>query len=345
MLKLILGYSFLTCGITSNHDLLCWYVFLAERSYALCVHTDPFFTVLSCCLWMVYIIIVRHFLTSCLTCRGNDPYGAIGDGTRFNTYQLPTVSGGGLKFSDFSFGFSHHCGLLFPSGQMNCWGEGTAGQLGDGLSADRWIPGPLGGGHAGTSWISFQCASDYTAGIDVAGKIYTWGYEWFGNLAQSVPSGTIVPVPNIVAGTYPQFVQVAAGDRTICARTTSKMMYCSGDGTLGQTGNGGSYTVLTEVIPGSTVWQWGPQVWHDTMVAGLTAASPLDLRSWGLNDMGQGGAGNAGVNMMAPTIPTYLPTTFYTYSIGRHHACGIDSYGTGSVFCIGDNTWGTYVHR
>jgi hypothetical protein len=144
-------------------------------------------------------IVVPHFLILCLSCRGNDPYGAIGDGTRFNTYQLPTVSGGGLKFSDFSFGFSHHCGLLYPSGQMNCWGEGTAGQLGDGLTADRWIPGPLGGGHAGTSWISFQCASDYTAGIDVAGKIYTWGYEWFGNLAKSITPGTIVPLPVIAA--------------------------------------------------------------------------------------------------------------------------------------------------
>jgi hypothetical protein len=61
--------------------------------------------------------------------------------------------------------------------------------------------------------------------------------------------------------------------------------------------------------------------------------------------MGQGGAGNAGVNMMAPTMPTYLPTTFSTYSIGRHHACGIDAGGLGEVYCIGDNTKGRYLYN
>jgi alpha-tubulin suppressor-like RCC1 family protein len=121
-----------------------------------------------------------------LTCRGYDVYGVRGDGIRFSTFQVPTVSGAGLKFSDFSMGLTHQCGLLHPSGVMMCWGEGASGQLGDGLGADRFTPALLGGGYAGTVWISFQCGKLYTAAVDAAGKVFSWGLDSAGNLAQSV---------------------------------------------------------------------------------------------------------------------------------------------------------------
>jgi alpha-tubulin suppressor-like RCC1 family protein len=147
-----------------------------------------------------------------------------------------------------------------------------------------------------------------------------------------------VIAPVMAVGVFPRFVQIAAGEKTMCARTNTNQLYCSGDGALGQTGNGGTFNVLTEVIAGATIWQWGPYIMFETVIAALNAVFPLDLRSWGSNDYGQGGAGNAGVDMLVPTIPTYLPTTFSTYSIGSFHACGIG--GAGAVYCIGDNNWG-----
>jgi alpha-tubulin suppressor-like RCC1 family protein len=223
---------------------------------------------------------------------------------------------------------------------MRCWGEGTSGQLGDGLTAHRWIPGPLIGVFATTTWSSFQCGTQYVAAVDSAGKLYTWGIEWFGNLAQGVAAGTIVSTPTLVLGTFPAFAQVAAGDVTICARTTTTRLYCSGSGTYGQTGTGGggSSTLLTEVIPGATIWRWGPEIRFNTFIAALNAGTPRDIHSWGRNSHGQGGAGNAGTDMLAPTIPTYNPTTFSSYSIGDRHACGINTVGLGDVLCIGDNS-------
>jgi hypothetical protein len=129
----------------------------------------------------------------------------------------------------------------------------------------------------------------------------------------------------------------------MCARTATMMLLCAGDGGLGQTGTGGgSYPILQEVIPGFTNWNWGPYIFDKTVVAAMTAAAPLNLRAWGVNNQGQGGAGNAGANLMFPTKPTYLPVPFAEYSIGRDHACGTDAAGSGQVFCIGDNTKGKH---
>jgi hypothetical protein len=117
-------------------------------------------------------------------------------------------------------------------------------------------------------------------------------------------------------------------------------MYCSGEGTQGQTGNGVSHVVLTEVDPSIVTWAWEPYAYENTMIASMSATSPLDIRAWGLNDWGQGGAGNMGINMMTPTTPIYIPTPFSYYAIGAHHACGMEIALSGKVLCIGNNAFG-----
>jgi hypothetical protein len=275
-------------------------------------------------------------------CRGDDSYGVLGDGTTGQSLIVPTVSGAVHKFSDFSLGEFHQCGLSL-AGVMECWGMGGSGALGDGTTANRYTPGFLGGGYGGTIWISFQCGSLFTAAVDSAGKLFTWGLDSAGNLAQSLVAGTIKNVPTIITGAFPAFTQVAAGRMVTCGRTSTNRLYCSGDGTLGQTGTGSSSVVMKEVIAGSTSWQWGPYALEDTVIAAFNNAAPLNIFVWGLNDAGQCGMGSAGTNQAPPAIPTYSPTTFVDYSMGSHHACGLDSGGTGQVYCIGENTDGKWL--
>jgi alpha-tubulin suppressor-like RCC1 family protein len=281
-----------------------------------------------------------------LVCRGEDSSG-IG-GTFGTTYYSPVLSGAGLLYSDFAIGSKHQCGLLYGTDRMRCWGDGSAGAIGDGTTVSRSTPVPLDGAAATKSWISFDCGNFMTAAIDSTGTLYTWGKDTNGELAQAVSAGTIQEFPTVVSGTYPAFVQVAAGKRTICARTTDNRMFCAGDGSVGQTGTGAgpsplpwtSYNVLTEVNPSMTSWRWGPILFHDTVAAGKQATYPLDLFSWGLNDVGQGGSGSPGTNLQAPVAVMAPPTNFKAYAIGSSHACGIDN--TGDVYCIGNNDFGRY---
>jgi alpha-tubulin suppressor-like RCC1 family protein len=264
----------------------------------------------------------------------------IGTGVLNTLFQIPTHCAVGMLFQDFSMGLSHQCGIQAGSKRIFCWGSGLFGELGDNLAANRWVPGPLAAPYDAHTWVSLQCGKSFTAAVRTGGDLFSWGLDSAGNLAQNVLPGTKIANPTLVvnmAGLDP-FVQVAAGQRTMCARTVTLMIYCSGDGAMGQTGTGGSSTILQVVGPGG--YMWGPYMFDNTVVAALTAAAPLHLLAWGLNDWGQGGAGNAGVNMMAPTTPTYVPKPFATYSIGRLHACGTDAGGLGEVYCIGDNTKG-----
>jgi alpha-tubulin suppressor-like RCC1 family protein len=235
---------------------------------------------------------------------------------------------------------------------MVCWGDGGAGALGNGGSSGTVLaPAPLGGGFATKVWISLDCGSFFTAAIDNVGRLHTWGTDTVGELAQTLSPGTIKNIPDSVMGTgssLPAFVQVAAGWNTVCACTTTKRMFCAGQGGNGQTGTGStipwaSYDVMTEVDTTITTWEWGPYMYMDTVVAGMNTASPLDLRAWGWNDVSQSGRDNVGnpyAELVSPMTLTYLPTTFSAYSVGYRHACGVDSAGTGKVFCIGDNMYG-----
>jgi alpha-tubulin suppressor-like RCC1 family protein len=207
-------------------------------------------------------------------------------------------------------------------------------------------PVPLGSGFATETWISFDCGHWITAAIDTSGKLFTWGTDTAGELAQAASPGDVrlSPTPVLETGSgLPTFVQVAAGRNVLCARSGDKRMFCAGEGSWGQTGDDSfsSYDVLTELDPMMTNWEWGPFVFADTVVAGInTATYPLRLLSWGLNDKGQGGSGSPGTNWGVPTAVTEDPDRFRSYSVGGYHACGMNN--AGSVYCIGEDAYGKY---
>ncbi len=74
-------------------------------------------------------------------CWGDNAFGQLGDGTTgTRAYSTPApVAGlpGGL--SRIAAGFSHTCALT-ASGEVMCWGENSAGQLGDGSTVNRPTP-------------------------------------------------------------------------------------------------------------------------------------------------------------------------------------------------------------
>jgi hypothetical protein len=137
------------------------------------------------------------------------------------------------------------CSLSFPVRPRR---RSSAGQLGDGLTSDNFTPQVLAFPFNGYKWIQVSCSgSDFTAAIDISGKLYTWGRDWGGNLGLGGAGSSYVPAN--VAGSYPPFEHVSTGDSNTCARTNTGDVYCTGTDMVMNNAVGGQTWTL-KPIPG-----------------------------------------------------------------------------------------------
>lgn len=93
-------------------------------------------------------------------------FGGLADGPA----QTPTPISGLARVIDVAVGSGHACALT-DNGAVHCWGSNTTGQLGDGTTIDRDIPGQL-DGLSGVTAI----AVSFNGSCAVAdGAAYCWG--------------------------------------------------------------------------------------------------------------------------------------------------------------------------
>jgi alpha-tubulin suppressor-like RCC1 family protein len=138
-----------------------------------------------------------------------------------------------------SAGYDHSCAVA--GGLAYCWGEGTTGQLGNGLSSTSNVPVAV-----NTSVMS-GTATDISAGKSnsfrhtcavASGLAYCWGTASSGKLGNNTTSpDTNVPVAvntSLMSGTV---TAISAGNNYSCA-IASGQAYCWGAGGFGVLGNG-----------------------------------------------------------------------------------------------------------
>jgi alpha-tubulin suppressor-like RCC1 family protein len=174
---------------------------------------------------------------------------------------------GPASFSTISAGFRHTCAIA-SNGTAYCWGSNQFGQLGDGTNLLRDTPVAVAGG---LTFTAISAGGDHTCGITTGGAAYCWGSNLDGQGGRGT-SGDVSFVPVAVAGgnTYSR-ISASSGTRTTnatgglnkpngyghtCALTTAGAVFCWGDDTdlqLGQgqfTGSGALSTVPVQVAQG-----------------------------------------------------------------------------------------------
>jgi alpha-tubulin suppressor-like RCC1 family protein len=128
------------------------------------------------------------------TC-GYNGYGQLGQGdttTRYNFVQVPMLSNivqiarGGERYTS--------CYALKDDGTLYSWGYNAEGQLGSGDTTQRNIPMTLPYFANNSIVINKAGASrQYAWAIDTNNKLYTWGYNGYGNLGHSGTSNNYTP--------------------------------------------------------------------------------------------------------------------------------------------------------
>jgi uncharacterized protein YjdB len=129
-------------------------------------------------------------------CWGSNRGGQIGDGSRSAMQTGPVgvkVDRRRVQFVDVAAGANHSCGLRADGGVL-CWGDNTAGQLGDGTLNGTNTPRDV---RTSMKFRSITAGRNHTCGVGTDGKLYCWGGNGRGQFG---PGPQVVMVPTIVPG-------------------------------------------------------------------------------------------------------------------------------------------------
>ena len=194
--------------------------------------------------WSAHSCVVRAAGT--VSCWGWNSDGQVGDGTLVNA-RRPTTVGGIAGATDIAAGGRHSCALIGATNSVACWGQGTAGQLGNGASVGSRTPVVVTGlpTGAGAAITQIAAGGGHTCALTSGGAVYCWGL----NDSGQVGDGSLVnrASARLVSG-LSAAAEVRCGDRYTCARTTSGPVYCWGYNVDGGLGDGGTTNSSTPVL-------------------------------------------------------------------------------------------------
>lgn len=168
-----------------------------------------------------------------LYCWGANWNGQLGVGGQ-SPAKTPTKVPGTTKWLQVSAGSLHTCAVDVDH-KLWCWGKNDVGQLG----VQDWDPRDLPANVANSVlWASVSTSSEHTCAIDTMNQLWCWGKNDSGQLGFTDKQHR--NKPELVPGTTAGWVAVVTGAGFSCAIRTDDSLWCWGDGTSGELGNGTS---------------------------------------------------------------------------------------------------------
>ena len=284
-------------------------------------------------------------------CWGSDYDGQLGDGgssSSANPVQVKGVSTGFLSgATQVSAGSWHTCALL-SGGNVDCWGDNGTYQLGHSGAADPTRT-PVQVYSSGTTplanVLSVDAGTGHTCAVISGGALMCWGSNFDGQLGQSGPHTSVLPVHVMASGSAPlaNVSEVSAGDAHTCAVLSIGELECWGDNSMDQLGTGviGHSATPVHVLASPTATLANVS----KLISGAdhTCALLTDktVWCWGANSDGQLGNGTTADNSTPTQVLGIGGSGFLSnvsqISAGYGHTCALI---TGGVVCWGADDGG-----
>jgi alpha-tubulin suppressor-like RCC1 family protein len=277
-------------------------------------------------------------------CWGSGQFGQLGNGVSKAAQNEPVdVIELGGKVVDITAGEYHTCALL-SDGKVQCWGLNSAGQLGNGITQEflgrnkpvnvTGLPSPA---------VGIAAGSAHTCAWLMDGSLWCWGNDEYGQLGDgSIVKGAAIkgkPLPVKVTG-LDAVTLVSAGSRHTCAMS-DKVVYCWGDNTYGQLGNG---SVESSPVPQKVIGLYNGVY---TLASGerhTCALSPdqsdtvKGIQCWGDNAYNQLGSSFNGKLSSEPVDITGYTGEKAVISAGNEFTCVVSK--DGQAYCWGLTSYG-----
>lgn len=231
-----------------------------------------------------------------------------------------------------SSGSYHTC--LAKNGNVYCWGFNNNFQLGDGTTIDRNTPQMVSGI---TSPISVSAGGTQSCAVQSDGLLLCWG-----NRAGYSSENPIGAPSKILNASGPlsgvRFVDLGGNSTGVdngCAVTTTGALWCWGENTGGQVGDGTGIdrTDAVQVITFNVI---AVSVGPNHSCAVLQSG---EVKCWGFDDYGQLGDGTSGMGTHTDAPATVGGISGAVgISVNESHSCAL--LASGAVKCWGANFYG-----
>jgi len=267
--------------------------------------------------------------TGRIRCWGDGEYGQMGRNLRADSPIPRPVNGMRFRTQALSGGASS-CGVqLGPRTRIQCWGDNTDGQLGDGTTTQRIAPVPVEGARQRYGGVTM--GEGHACARTINGRVSCWGNNANGQLGDGTTTNRLTPTP--MAGGF-RAADVQAGFLFTCGLNSRGVALCWGYNGFGALGDG------TADPSSSPVRVNGLRPGVQALAVGSLHSCVIDRNGnaacWGDNSVGQIGNGQTGGPVRQATrVPGLQPTVI---AAGGGHSCAVVEGG--DVMCWGLNAHG-----
>lgn len=225
---------------------------------------------------------------------------------------------------------SDHTCAITARGGVKCWGDNSAGGLGDGTTTASDTPVDVVGLSSGVDAIA--SGDRYSCALTTVGGVKCWGYNHFGQLGDGTTSDSALPVDALGLATGVSAI-TARGEHT-CALIRGAVK-CWGANLNGQLGDGtttsrGDPVEVTGLASGVIAIAAGGE--HTCAI--LTGGG---VKCWGWNATGQLGNGRT-TDSRVPDDVVGLASAVSAIATGGRHTCALVT--AGGLKCWGYDKFG-----